>query len=51
MSKKITDELINKRLEAKGFGDKQANQPWEARKSVMDHFDIFFTDNWTNGSF
>jgi len=48
MSKKITDELINERLEAKGFGDKQANQPWELRKSVMDHFDIFFTDRWTD---
>ena len=23
--KKITEELINKRLEAKGFGEKQAN--------------------------
>ena len=48
MNKIITDELINERLEAKGFGDKQADQPWEARKSVMDHFDIFFTDNWTD---
>jgi len=48
MNKIITDELINERLEAKGFGDKQADQPWEARKSVMDHFDIFFTDRWTD---
>ena len=48
MSKIITDELINERLEAKGFGDKQVDHPWEARKSVMDHFDIFFTDKWTD---
>ena len=45
MSKKlITDELINKRLEAKGFGEHQANDPDLAQKSVLKHFNVEFTD-------
>jgi hypothetical protein len=49
MSKKlITDELINERLEAKGFGDIQANNEDIARKSVLKHFNVQFTDEWTS---
>ena len=48
MSKKlITDELINERLEAKGFGDIQASNEDIARKSVLKHFNVQFTDEWT----
>jgi len=51
MSKKlITDELINERLEAKGFGDIQANNEDIARKSVLKHFNVQFTDEWTNNA-
>ena len=49
MSKKlITDKLINERLEAKGFGDIQANNEDLVRKSVLKHFNVKFTDEWTN---
>jgi hypothetical protein len=51
MSKKlITDELINKRLEAKGFGKKQINDEDLAQKSVLKHFNVEFTDEWTNNA-
>ncbi len=45
--KYITDELINERLEAKGFGDKQANDEDTARRNVLNHYGIELTDNWT----
>ena len=45
MSKKlITDELINERLEAKGFGEKQINDEDLAKESVLKHFNVEFTD-------
>jgi hypothetical protein len=44
--KLITDELINKRLEAKGFGDYQANDEDLAKESVLKHFNIEFTDDY-----
>jgi hypothetical protein len=51
MSKKlITDELINERLEAKGFGKKQINDEDLAQKSVLKHFNVEFTDEWTNNA-
>ncbi len=51
MSKKlITDELINERLEAKGFGDIQANNEDIARKSVLKHFNVEFTDQWSSNA-
>ena len=51
MSKKlITDELINKRLEAKSFGEHQANDPDLAKGSVLKHFNVEFTDEWTNNA-
>ena len=51
MSKKlITDELINKRLEAKGFGDKQANDEDLAQESVLKHFNVEFTDDYSSSA-
>ena len=48
MSKKlITDELINERLEAKGFGDKQADDRYLAREAVLKHFNVEFTDDYS----
>ena len=51
MSKKlITDELINERLEAKGFGEKQINDEDLAKESVLKHFGVEFTDQWTSNA-
>ena len=52
MTKVITEKLINDRLEAKGFGIKQQEDPDLARKSVLDHYGVELTDNYTaNASF
>ena len=48
MSKIITSELINERLEAKGFGDKQACESDLTRESVLNHFHVELTDEWTD---
>jgi hypothetical protein len=45
-AKLITDELINERLEAKGFGEKQANDEDLVRKAVLDHYGYKLTDDW-----
>ena len=51
MSKKlITDELINERLEAKGFGEKQINDEDLAKEAVLKHFNVEFTDQWTSNA-
>ena len=51
MSKKlITDELINKRLEAKGFGEKQINDEDLAKKSVLKYYSVKFTDDYSSGA-
>jgi|14BtaG_2_1085337.scaffolds.fasta_scaffold02408_14 hypothetical protein len=51
MSKKlITDELINKRLEARGFGDKQSEDEDLAKEAVLKHFNVEFTDQWTSNA-
>ena len=51
MSKKlITDELINERLEAKGFGEMQANDEELAKESVLNHFNVEFTDQWSSNA-
>ena len=51
MSKKlITDELINKRLEAKGFGEKQINNEDLAKESVLKHFNIELTDDYSSSA-
>jgi len=46
MSKVITPELINERLEAKGFGDKQMQDDESIRKAVLDHFGYKLTGDW-----
>lgn len=46
MNKIITEELINERLEAKGFGDKQAEDNDLVRESVLNHYGYKLTDNW-----
>ena len=51
MSKKlITDELINKRLEAKGFGEKQINDEDLAKESVLKHFGVEFTEDYSSNA-
>ena len=51
MSKKlITDELINERLEAKGFGDKQSEDEDLAKESVLKHFGVEFTDEYSSAA-
>ena len=47
MSKLITDELINKRLEARGFGEKQSENEDVVKQNVLDHYGVELTDNWT----
>ena len=46
----ITDELINERLEAKGFGDKQISDSDLARESVLNHFHVELTEDWSEGA-
>jgi len=51
MSKKlITDELINERLEAKGFGEKQINDEDLAKESVLKHFNVEFTTRFNDNA-
>ena len=47
MSKLITEELINERLEAKGFGKKQQEDEDTARQNVLNHYGIELTSDWT----
>ncbi len=44
----ITDELINERLEAKGFGEKQSMDYELCKQSVLDHYGVKFADYWGN---
>ena len=51
MSKKlITDELINERLEARGFGEKQINDEYLLKESVLKHFGVEFTDDYSSNA-
>ena len=51
MSKKlITDELINERLETKGFGAKQTNDEDLVRESVLKHFNVEFTTRFDDNA-
>jgi len=51
MNKKlITDELINERLEAKGFGEKQINDEDLAKEAVLKHFGVEFTDDYSSSA-
>ena len=45
--KYITDELINERLEAKGFGEKQQADDEAARQNVLNHYSVELTSDWT----
>ena len=52
MSKRITVKLVNERLEAKGFGEKQQEDEDLARKSVLDYYGVELTDHYdSNASF
>ena len=50
MSKVITDELINERLEAKGFGEKQQEDLDLARKSVLEYYGVELTDSYDSNA-
>ena len=45
----ITDELINEKLEAIGFGEKQSMDYELCKQSVLDHYGVKLTDDWDNG--
>jgi hypothetical protein len=50
MDKLITEKLINERLEAKGFGEKQVNNEGLAKKSVLKHYGVEFTDRFDDNA-
>ena len=47
-TKYITDELINERLEARGFGDKQTENDEVAKTNVLNHYGVELTSDWTS---
>ena len=47
MTKVITEKLINDRLEVRGFGLKQQEDQDLARKSVLDHYGVELTSDYT----
>jgi len=46
--KYITDELIEQRLIAKGYGEKDSHDEEHVREVVLKHFDLELTDDWSN---
>lgn len=50
MTKYITDELINERLEARGFGEKQTENDEVARENVLNHYGVELTSDYTNSA-
>lgn len=50
MTKLITPELINERLEAKGFGEKQADGEDLMYKSVLGHYSCELIDDWDDAA-
>jgi len=46
MTKLITPELINERLEAKGFGEKQTNDEDLMYEAVLGHYGYKLIDEW-----
>ena len=46
MSKRITVKLVNERLEAKGFGEKQRESEELAKKSVLDYYGVELTNHY-----
>jgi hypothetical protein len=52
MTKKlITEELINERLEAIGFGERQADKKDATMESVLDHYNVEIHDTWRPADF
>ncbi len=51
MSKEITDEQINERLEKLGFGDKQASNEEVARQNVLDYYHVVLHDDFKDSDF
>ena len=50
MSKnKITPELLENRMKAKGFGEEMQNSESEVMKAVLKHYDIELTETWEDG--
>ena len=45
----ITDELVNEKLEAIGFGEKQSMDYELCKQSVLDHYGVKLTDDWGKG--
>ena len=45
--KYITDELIEQRLIAKGYGDEDSHDEEHVRDVVLKHFDLELTDTWS----
>jgi len=45
--KYITDELIEQRLIAKGYGETDSHDLEHVRDVVLKHFDLELTDNWS----
>ena len=50
MSKVITIEIVNERLEAKGFGEKQRESEELAKKSVLDYYGVELTSNYDSNA-
>ena len=50
MTKLITSELINERLEAKGFGEKQADGEDLMYKAVLGHYGYELIDEWDDNA-
>ena len=48
MTKLITEELINERLEAKGFGEKQSNNEQTPIDNVLKHYGVKLTSDFTD---
>jgi len=47
-TKYITDELIEERLIAKGFGETDSHDQEHVRKVVLKHFDLELSDTWAS---
>ena len=49
--KEITDELINKKLEKLGFGDKQVDNYDLVKQNVLDHYNAVIHSNFRDSDF
>ena len=47
---KLFKQLIEERLEAKGFGEKQVNEEGLAKESVLKHYGVEFTDRFDDNA-